>query len=102
MNAHMWVRQGKTQPALANISAGGEGPSRLVLSGLGLMFTPWLFDGPLLMAGIAPIASGRVSAGYVVQTPDRRTPRVDWRVLYGAFAVALDVIRSGPARLGRS
>ncbi|WP_246127400.1 sodium:calcium antiporter, partial [Amycolatopsis rhizosphaerae] len=51
MNAIIWVRQGKTSLALANIS-GAMMIQATVPSGLGLLFTPWRFDSALLWAGI--------------------------------------------------
>lgn len=51
MNAIIWVRQGKTQLALANIS-GAMMIQATVPSGLGLLFTPWRFDGALLWSGL--------------------------------------------------
>lgn len=51
MNALIWVRQGKERLALANIS-GAMMIQATIPSALGLFFTPWLFDGPLLVAGI--------------------------------------------------
>jgi cation:H+ antiporter len=56
MNAIIWVRQGKTQLALANIS-GAMMIQATVPSGIGILFTPWLFDTPLVFAGIATMAS---------------------------------------------
>jgi cation:H+ antiporter len=56
MNAIIWVRQGKTQLALANIS-GAMMIQATVPSAIGIFFTPWLFDAPLLLAGIATMAS---------------------------------------------
>ena len=56
MNAIIWVRQGKTQLALGNIS-GAMMIQATVPSALGIFFTPWLFDTPLILAGIATIAS---------------------------------------------
>lgn len=56
MNAIIWVRQGKTQLALGNIS-GAMMIQATVPSALGIFFTPWLFDTPLLLAGTATIAS---------------------------------------------
>jgi cation:H+ antiporter len=56
MNAIIWVRQGKTQLALANIS-GAMMIQATVPSGIGILFTPWLFDTPLVLAGIATMAS---------------------------------------------
>ena len=51
MNALIWVRQGKTQLALSNIS-GSMMVQATVPSGLGLLFTSWSFDGPLLLSGV--------------------------------------------------
>lgn len=56
MNAVIWVRQGKTQLALANIS-GAMMIQATVPSGIGLLFTPWRFDRPLLLAGLATIGA---------------------------------------------
>jgi cation:H+ antiporter len=56
MNAIIWVRQGKTRLALANIS-GAMMIQATVPSGLGILFTPWRFDGPLLLSGIMTIAA---------------------------------------------
>lgn len=51
MNAIIWVRQGKTSLALANIS-GAMMIQATVPSGLGILFTPWHFTGPLLLSGV--------------------------------------------------
>jgi cation:H+ antiporter len=56
MNAVIWVRQGKTPLALANIS-GAMMIQATVPSGLGLLFTPWRFTGPLLLSGLITIAA---------------------------------------------
>jgi cation:H+ antiporter len=56
MNALIWVRQGKERLALANIS-GAMMIQATIPSALGLYFTPWLFDGPLLAAGIVTAAA---------------------------------------------
>jgi len=56
MNAIIWVRQGKTELAAANIS-GAMMIQAAVPSGLGVLFTPWLFDVPLKLAAGATIAS---------------------------------------------
>jgi cation:H+ antiporter len=88
MNALIWVRQGKTQLALANIS-GAMMIQATIPSGLGLLFTPWRFDTPLLLAGMATIAAvvyllvllrtGRLTAPRLVATAG----------LYSVFAIAL-------------
>ena len=51
MNALIWVRQGKERLALANIS-GAMMIQATIPSALGLFFTPWRFDNPLLVAGL--------------------------------------------------
>jgi len=56
MNAVIWVRQGKTPLALANIS-GAMMIQATVPSGLGLLFTPWRFDAPLLLAGLVTMVA---------------------------------------------
>ncbi|GAA2631149.1 sodium:calcium antiporter [Paractinoplanes durhamensis] len=56
MNAIIWVRQGKTKLALANIS-GAMMIQATVPSGLGLLFTTWKFDGALLWSGLITMAS---------------------------------------------
>lgn len=56
MNAVIWVRQGKTKLALANIS-GAMMIQATVPSGLGLLFTTWKFDGALLWAGLITMAA---------------------------------------------
>lgn len=56
LNAAIWVRQGKAQLALANIS-GAMMIQATIPSAIGLAFTPWLFDTPLLLAGVATLAS---------------------------------------------
>jgi cation:H+ antiporter len=56
MNAIIWVRQGKTQLAVANIS-GAMMIQATVPSGLGLLFTPWHFTAAPLLAGLVTIAS---------------------------------------------
>jgi cation:H+ antiporter len=56
MNAVIWVRQGKTQLALANIS-GAMMIQATVPSGLGLLFTRWEFDAALLWSGLITMAA---------------------------------------------
>lgn len=56
VNAVIWVRQGKAPLALANIS-GAMMIQATVPSGLGLLFTPWLFDSALLLSGLATMAA---------------------------------------------
>ena len=56
MNAIIWVRQGKTELALANIS-GAMMIQATIPSGIGILFTPWKFNGPLILAGVVTMAS---------------------------------------------
>jgi len=56
MSAVIWVRQGKTALALANIS-GAMMIQATVPSGIGLLGTPWRFDTPLLVAGVATMVA---------------------------------------------
>jgi cation:H+ antiporter len=56
MNAWLWVRQGKTDLALANIS-GSMMIQATVPSGLGILFTSWHFDAPLMTAGVVTAAA---------------------------------------------
>jgi cation:H+ antiporter len=70
LNAIIWVRQGKTRLALANIS-GSMMIQATVPSGLGLLFTPWRFDRPLLLSGLVTI----VAIGYLLWVLRERTTR---------------------------
>jgi cation:H+ antiporter len=63
MNAIIWVRAGKPRLALANIS-GAMMIQATVPSGLGLLFTPWRFDRPLLLSGLVTMAA----IGYLLLT----------------------------------
>ncbi|MDQ1663623.1 MAG: cation:H+ antiporter [Blastococcus sp.] len=91
MNAIIWVRQGKTRLALANIS-GAMMIQATVPSALGIFFTPWRFDAPLIAAGVATMASvvyllwlfrtGRVTAARLTVAAG----------FYVAFGIALVVI----------
>ena len=56
MNALIWVRQGKERLALANIS-GAMMIQAMVPSALGLFYTPWLFDAPLVAAALTTAAA---------------------------------------------
>ncbi|MCP2343108.1 sodium:calcium antiporter [Actinomadura rupiterrae] len=91
MNAVIWVRQGKTSLALANIS-GAMMIQATVPSGLGLLFTPWRFDHALVWSG----AMTMVAIVYLLATlrAHRLTPaRLAWTgVLYLVFAAGLVVI----------
>jgi cation:H+ antiporter len=51
VNALIWVRQGKERLALANIS-GSMMIQATIPSSLAIFATPWLFDSPLIVAGV--------------------------------------------------
>lgn len=51
LNAVIWVKQGKENLALANIS-GSMMIQATIPSGLGIMFTPWIFDKSLALSAI--------------------------------------------------
>jgi cation:H+ antiporter len=88
LNAIIWVRQGKTRLALANIS-GAMMIQATVPSGLGLLFTPWRLDAALLTAGVVTMAA----IGYLLAM--LRSRRLTARnltavaALYLAFAACL-------------
>ncbi len=88
MNAVIWVRQGKTPLALANIS-GAMMIQATVPSGLGILFTPWRFDAALVLSGavtmtamvflLTALARGRLSARLLAAVA----------AFYGVFAFCL-------------
>jgi cation:H+ antiporter len=92
MNAIIWVRQGKTPLALANIS-GAMMIQATVPSGIGLLGTSWHFDAPLVLAGVATMLAviyllvlfrtGRATAGRLTVAA----------LFYGLFAVGLAVVQ---------
>jgi cation:H+ antiporter len=92
MNAIIWVRQGKTPLALANIS-GAMMIQATVPSGIGLLGTAWHFDTPLVLAGVATMAS--VIYLLVLFRTGRATPGrlTVAAVFYGLFAVGLAVVQ---------
>ena len=61
LNAVIWVRQGKHRLALANIS-GAMMIQATVPTALGLFFTPWRLDPPLIAAGLATVMAVAVLA----------------------------------------
>lgn len=91
MNAIIWVRQGKTSLALANIS-GAMMIQATVPSGLGILFTPWHFDGPLLLSGVITIM-GILYLLWLMRTKRFTSTRLALSaVLYGVFALGLVLV----------
>jgi cation:H+ antiporter len=88
MNAVIWVHQGKTPLALANIS-GAMMIQATVPSGLGILFTPWRLDTALLISGLATMAA----IGYLLilmRTRRLTATTLSWAGgFYLAFAAAL-------------
>ncbi len=88
MNAIIWVKQGKTSLALANIS-GAMMIQATVPSGLGILFTPWHFDGPLLLSGVITII-GILYLLLLMRTKRFTSTRLALSSgLYGVFALGL-------------
>jgi len=88
LNAVIWVRQGKTALALGNIS-GAMMIQATVPSALGLFFTPWRLDRPLLWA--AGVTMAAIAAMLVLL---RRHALTAWRLValagfYGVFALGV-------------
>jgi hypothetical protein len=83
MNALIWVRQGKTQLALSNMS-GSMMVQTTVPSGLALLYTSWDLNGPLLLSG------GVTAAAVVFLLVALRRNRLSARWLAGAAGFYLD------------
>ncbi len=88
MNAIIWVRQGKTQLALANIS-GAMMIQATVPSGMGLLFTDWRLDHALFWSGAITMAA--VTYLLVTMRANRLTPTrlAIAALLYLIFAAGL-------------
>lgn len=56
LNSVIWVRQGKPELAVANVS-GSMMIQATIPSALGIGFTPWLFDQTLILAGLVTLVS---------------------------------------------
>lgn len=91
LNAIIWVRQGKADLALANIS-GAMMIQATIPSGIGILLTDWHFDAPLVLAGAATMLA--VIYLLVLFRLRRVTPRGLSLTIafYAAFAVGLAVV----------
>lgn len=88
MNAIIWVKQGKTSLALANIS-GAMMIQATIPSGLGILFTPWKFDAPLLFSGAITMI-GILYLLFLLRTKRFTPARLAMSTgLYGVFALGL-------------
>jgi len=91
MNAIIWVKQGKTSLAFANIS-GAMMIQATVPSGLGILFTPWHFDGPLAYSGVITII-GILYLLWLMRTHRFTSSRLAMSAgFYGIFALGLVLI----------
>jgi cation:H+ antiporter len=90
MNAIIWVRQGKERLALANIS-GAMMIQATIPSALGLLFTPWLLQNALILAGFITLVA--TATLFVVFRSGKITPvRLLWAgALYVIFAAMLSL-----------
>jgi cation:H+ antiporter len=86
VNALIWVRQGKERLALANIS-GAMMIQATIPSSLALFATPWLFDTPLIVAGVITMVAV-ISLWWMFR---RGSVEARWLMpvglLYGVFAL---------------
>jgi len=90
LNAVIWVRQGKTELALGNIS-GAMMIQATVPSALGIFFTPWLLGAPLLWG--AAITMAAIVAMLVLLRAHALTARrlLAMAGLYAVFAAGVAV-----------
>ncbi len=91
MNAYIWVRQGKERLALANIS-GAMMIQATIPSALGIIFTPWLLQNALILAGLITLAA--TARLFILFRSGRVTPRrlLLTGSLYATFAFFLLLI----------
>ncbi|MDP1852147.1 MAG: sodium:calcium antiporter [Candidatus Planktophila sp.] len=92
MNAIIWIRQGKVSLALANIS-GAMMIQATVPSGLGIIFTPWKFDAPLILAGVVTMIA--IIYLLLLLKTNRFNPRLLTvsTAFYGVFSLGLILLR---------
>jgi cation:H+ antiporter len=93
MNAIIWIRQGKHRLALSNIS-GSMMIQATIPTTLGLLFTPWLFDRALTLAGV--ITALAILGLLILIRQKALTPQrlAFFAVFYAAFAVGVWLIQS--------
>jgi cation:H+ antiporter len=97
MNAIIWIKQGKHRLALSNIS-GSMMVQATIPTALGLLFTPWLFDGPLTLAGI--VTALAIIGLLVLLRLNALTPRrlSAFALLYVVFGIGVWVLLRGIGR----
>lgn len=87
LNAVIWLRQGKVTLALGNIS-GAMLIQATIPSALGIMFTPWMLDTPLLIAGVVTFISIAIMWLLLRNGAINARRLAAFGLLYGVFAVA--------------
>jgi cation:H+ antiporter len=92
MNAIIWVRQGKQRLALANIS-GAMMIQATVPTALGLFYTPWRLDPPLVLAAAVTAAAIATLLAAFRLGIISRTILAAMAVFYLAFVALLAIIR---------
>jgi cation:H+ antiporter len=88
LNAVIWVRQGKSDLALANIS-GAMMIQATVPSALGIFFTPWMLDHTLIWAGVVTMISVAGLSFFLRQKHLSARKLTAFGGLYGVFALGL-------------
>jgi cation:H+ antiporter len=88
LNAVIWVRQGKSDLALANIS-GAMMIQATVPSALGMMFTPWMLDHSLVWAGLVTMMSVAGLSLFLRRRHLSARKLAAFGGLYGVFAAGL-------------
>ena len=88
LNAVIWVRQGKSDLALANIS-GAMMIQATVPSALGIMFTPWMLDHSLIWAGVVTMMSVAGLSLFLRRRHLSARKLTAFGGLYGVFAAGL-------------
>jgi len=91
MNALIWVRQGRERLALANIS-GAMMIQATIPSALGLFFTPWLFDGSLIAAGVLTTVAVALLWALFRRGKVKARSLLPFVLLYGVFAVIVAML----------
>lgn len=88
LNAVIWVRHGKTSLALGNIS-GAMMIQATVPSALGMFFTPWMLDRPLLWAAAVTMTAIVVMLALLYRKALSAKRLVALSALYGVFALGV-------------
>jgi cation:H+ antiporter len=93
MNAVIWIKQGKHRLALSNIS-GSMMIQATIPTALGLLFTPWLFDGPLTVGAV--ITAVAIGGLLILLKRNALTPArlAFFALFYLVFALGVWLVRS--------